>query len=110
MVKIVISFYNEWIIKEVVFFFVMLIESEEEVFVENDNFFGSLMNLLVCIIGVNSICFSVEIEVCIVELVFNIMIKICLNFEILFVWFKFYYYGLYDVKYVDGYDKFMGKI
>jgi hypothetical protein len=68
--------------------FATLLDSEEEDFVENDNFATSLMNLLVRITGVNSIRLGRETEVEIVELSFNITTKIRLDPEILPVWFK----------------------
>ncbi|VBB75466.1 Putative protein of unknown function [Podospora comata] len=107
--KIATSSYNEWIIKEAVLFFATLIESEEEAFVENDNFSGSLTNLLVRITGANSIRLSAEIEARIVELAFNITTKIRLNPEILPAWFKSHHHGPHDAKHVDDHDKFTGK-
>lgn len=109
MAKIATSSYNEWIIKEAVLFFATLIESEEEAFVENDNFSGSLTNLLVRITGANSIRLSAEIEARIVELAFNITTKIRLNPEILPAWFKSHHHGPHDARHVDDHDKFTGK-
>ncbi|KXJ92651.1 Retinoic acid induced 16-like protein-domain-containing protein [Microdochium bolleyi] len=86
--KIATSSYNEWIIKEAVLFFATLIESEEEAFVENDAFAGSLTNLLVRITGQNSIRLGSDTEVRVVELAFNITTKIRLEPEILPTWFK----------------------
>lgn len=86
--KIATSSYNEWIIKEAVLFFATLIESEEEAFVENDSFAGSLTNLLVRITGQNSIRLGSDTEVRVVELAFNITTKIRLEPEILPTWFK----------------------
>ncbi|KAK3935873.1 Retinoic acid induced 16-like protein-domain-containing protein [Diplogelasinospora grovesii] len=86
--KIATTSYNEWIIKEAVLFFATLIESEEEAFVENDNFSASLTNLLVRITGANSIRLGADTEARVVELAFNITTKIRLDPEILPAWFK----------------------
>ncbi|KAH7032750.1 Retinoic acid induced 16-like protein-domain-containing protein [Microdochium trichocladiopsis] len=86
--KIATSSYNEWIIKEAVLFFATLIESEEEAFVENDEFAASLTNLLVRITGQNSIRLGSDTEIRVVELAFNITTKIRLEPEILPTWFK----------------------
>ncbi|KAK4229793.1 Retinoic acid induced 16-like protein-domain-containing protein [Podospora fimiseda] len=108
--KIATSSFNEWIIKEAVLFFATLIESEEEAFVENDNFSGSLTNLLVRITGANSIRLSADIEARIVELAFNITTKIRLNPEILPAWFKSHPPQLsQDGKPLPDHDKFTGR-
>ncbi|KAG8426700.1 hypothetical protein J3459_007876 [Metarhizium acridum] len=86
--KIATSSYNEWIIKEAVLFFATLIESEEEAFVENPTFSGSLTNLLVRITGVNSVRLGLDTESRVVELAFNITTKIRLDPAILPAWFK----------------------
>ncbi|KAH8879568.1 hypothetical protein GQ53DRAFT_849545 [Thozetella sp. PMI_491] len=86
--KIATTSYNEWIIKEAVLFFATLIESEEEAFVENENFSASLTNLLVRITGANSIRLGADTEARVVELAFNITTKIRLGPEILPAWFK----------------------
>ncbi|KAK4467152.1 Retinoic acid induced 16-like protein-domain-containing protein [Cladorrhinum samala] len=107
--KIATSSFNEWIIKEAVLFFATLIESEEEAFVENDSFAGSLTNLLVRITGANSIRLSADIEARIVELAFNITTKIRLNPEILPAWFKSQHQVPQDGKPLDEHDKFTGR-
>ncbi|KAK3995599.1 Retinoic acid induced 16-like protein-domain-containing protein [Cladorrhinum sp. PSN332] len=108
--KIATSSFNEWIIKEAVLFFATLIESEEESFVENDNFSGSLTNLLVRITGANSIRLSADIEARIVELAFNITTKIRLNPEILPAWFKSHPPQLsQDGKPLPDHDRFTGR-
>ncbi|KAK2594164.1 hypothetical protein QQS21_008103 [Conoideocrella luteorostrata] len=86
--KIATTSYNEWIIKEAVLFFATLIESEEEAFVENPTFSGSLTNLLVRITGVNSVRLGLDTESRVVELAFNITTKIRLDPAILPAWFK----------------------
>ncbi len=88
MAKIATTSYNEWIIKEAVLFFATLIESEEEAFVENENFSASLTNLLVRITGANSIRLGADTEGRVVELAFNITTKIRLDPNILPAWFK----------------------
>ncbi|KAK4162789.1 Retinoic acid induced 16-like protein-domain-containing protein [Cladorrhinum sp. PSN259] len=108
--KIATSSFNEWIIKEAVLFFATLIESEEEAFVENDSFSGSLTNLLVRITGANSIRLSADIEARIVELAFNITTKIRLNPEILPAWFKSHPPQLsQDGKPLPDHDRFTGR-
>ena len=86
--KIATSSYNEWVVKETVYFFATLIESEEEQFVENEAFASSLTNLLVRITGANSIRLDTDTEARIVELSFNITTKMRLAPEILPAWFK----------------------
>jgi len=86
--KIATSSFSEWIVKEAVLFFATLIESEEEAFVENDNFSASLTNLLIRITGANSIRLGADTEARVVELAFNITTKIRLEPEILSAWFK----------------------
>ncbi|KAK4446874.1 Retinoic acid induced 16-like protein-domain-containing protein [Podospora aff. communis PSN243] len=86
--KIATSSFSEWIIKEAVLFFATLIESEEEAFVENDNFSASLTTLLVRITGANSIRLGADTEARVVELAFNITTKIRLEPHILSAWFK----------------------
>ena len=86
--KIATTSYNEWIVKEAVYFFATLIESEEEQFVENEAFASSLTNLLVRITGANSIRLDTDTEARVVELSFNITTKIRLAPEILPAWFK----------------------
>lgn len=86
--KISATSYNEGIIREGVALFATLIDSEEEDFVENEEFSTSLMNLLVRITGVNSIRLGRDTEVEIVELSFNITTKIRLDPEILPIWFR----------------------
>ncbi|KAK4191279.1 Retinoic acid induced 16-like protein-domain-containing protein [Podospora australis] len=108
--KIATSSFNEWIIKEAVLFFATLIESEEEAFVENDSFSGSLTNLLVRITGANSIRLSADIEARIVELAFNITTKIRLNPDILPAWFKSQHQVSQDGKMLlDNHEKFTGR-
>jgi len=86
--KIATTSYNEWIVKEAVYFFATLIESEEENFVENEAFASSLTNLLVRITGANSIRLDTDTEARVVELSFNITTKMRLAPEILPAWFK----------------------
>ncbi|RGP78474.1 retinoic acid induced 16 [Fusarium longipes] len=86
--KIATTSYNEWIIKEAVLFFATLIESEEEAFVENQTFSGSLTSLLVRITGLNSVRLGLDTESRVVELAFNITTKIRLDPSILPAWFK----------------------
>lgn len=107
--KIASSSLNQWIIKEAVLFFASLVESEEEAFVENENFSASLTNLLVRITGANSIRLSPDTEARIVELAFNITTKIRLSPEILPAWFKLQQNGLPDAKVQDNREKFAGR-
>lgn len=109
MAKIASSSLNQWIIKEAVLFFASLVESEEEAFVENENFSASLTNLLVRITGANSIRLSPDTEARIVELAFNITTKIRLSPEILPAWFKLQQNGLPDAKVQDNREKFAGR-
>ncbi|OAA56532.1 Retinoic acid induced 16-like protein [Niveomyces insectorum RCEF 264] len=86
--KIATTSYNLYIIKEAVYFFGTLIESEDDAFVENETFASSLTNLLVRITGANSIRLDSETETKVVELAFNITTKIRLQADILPAWFK----------------------
>jgi hypothetical protein len=109
--KIATSSYNEYIVKEAVLFFATMIESEEEAFVENDNFSASLTNLLVRITGVNSIRMGSDTEVRVMELAFNITTKIRLNPDILPAWFKTHNPSAPASadKQEDEHEKFTGK-
>ncbi|KIH92003.1 hypothetical protein SPBR_09106 [Sporothrix brasiliensis 5110] len=86
--KIAASSYNLNIIKEAVYFFGTLIESEDDAFVESETFASNLTNLFVRITGANSTHLDVETETKVVELAFNITTKIRLRPEILPAWFK----------------------
>lgn len=86
--KIAATSYNLYIIKEAVYFFGILIESEDDAFVENETFATSLTNLFVRITGANSIHLDAETETKVVELAFNITTKIRLRPDILPAWFK----------------------
>ncbi|KAK0636387.1 Retinoic acid induced 16-like protein-domain-containing protein [Bombardia bombarda] len=107
--KIATSSFNEWIIKEAVLFFATLIESEEEAFVENDNFSASLTNLLVRITGANSIRLGADTEARVVELAFNITTKIRLDPDILPAWFKSPQTTSQSGKQLDDHEKFTGR-
>ncbi|KAI0159944.1 Retinoic acid induced 16-like protein-domain-containing protein [Hypoxylon sp. FL1284] len=108
--KIATTSYNEWIIKEAVLFFVTLVESEEEAFVESDAFSASLTNLLVRITGANSIRLGPDTEVRVVELAFNITTKLRLEPRILPAWFKARPSGQGgDEKSTDQREKFAGR-
>ena len=107
--KIATISYNEWIVKEAVLFFATLVESEEEAFVENDNFSASLTNLIVRITGANSIRLGVDTESRVVELAFNITTKIRLDPDILPAWFKAQQSALPQRKERDAHEKFTGK-
>ncbi|ERT00586.1 hypothetical protein HMPREF1624_01812 [Sporothrix schenckii ATCC 58251] len=86
--KIAATSYNLNIIKEAVYFFGTLIESEDDAFVESETFASNLTNLFVRITGANSIRLDVETETKVVELAFNITTKFRLRPEILPAWFK----------------------
>ncbi|CAK7223238.1 hypothetical protein SBRCBS47491_005140 [Sporothrix bragantina] len=86
--KIAATSYNLNIIKEAVYFFGTLIESEDDAFVESETFAANLTNLFVRITGANSIHLDLETETKVVELAFNITTKIRLRPEILPAWFK----------------------
>lgn len=86
--KIAATSYNLDIIKEAVYFFGTLIESEDDVFVENDVFASSLTTLLVRVTGANSIRLDDETEIKVVELAFNITTKIRLKPDMLAAWFR----------------------
>ncbi|KAL1910553.1 hypothetical protein Sste5344_003449 [Sporothrix stenoceras] len=86
--KIAATSYNLNIIKEAVYFFGTLIESEDDAFVETDMFASNLTNLFVRITGANSIRLDMETETKVVELAFNITTKIRLRPKILSAWFK----------------------
>lgn len=89
--------------------FATLIESEEEDFVENDSFSGSLMNLLVRITGANSIRLGSDTEVEVVELSFNITTKIRLDPDILSAWFTTQDREDTSEVGLDAHEKFTGK-
>jgi hypothetical protein len=107
--KIATTSYNEWIVKEVVYFFATLIESEEEPFVENDAFASSLTNLLVRITGANGIRLDTDTESRVVELCFNITTKIRLAPEILPAWFRTRQSTGGKGQPEDSHDRFAGK-
>ncbi|CAK7265571.1 hypothetical protein SEPCBS57363_001651 [Sporothrix epigloea] len=86
--KIAATCYNLNIIKEAVYFFGTLIESEDDTFVESDTFAANITNLFVRITGANSIHLDQETETKVVELAFNITTKIRLRPGILTAWFK----------------------
>lgn len=86
--KIAATSYNLNIVKEAVYFFGTLIESEDDAFVETETFASNLTNLFVRITGANSIHLDLETETKVVELAFNITTKIRLRPEILPAWFK----------------------
>ena len=86
--KIAATSYTLYIIKEAVYFFGILIESEDDAFVENEAFATSLTNLFVRITGANSIRLDAETETKVVELAFNVTTKIRLRPDILPAWFK----------------------
>ncbi|TWU77620.1 hypothetical protein ED733_007977 [Metarhizium rileyi] len=109
--KIATTSYNEWIIKEAVLLFATLIESEEEAFVENSTFSGSLTNLLVRITGANSVRLGLDTESRVVELAFNITTKIRLDPTILPAWFKTPQFAANQNSLQDGHvrDRFAGR-
>lgn len=107
--KIATTSYNEGIIREGVAFFATLIDSEEEDFVENDAFSSNMMNLLVRITGANSIRLTLETEVEVVELAFNITTKIRLDPEILPAWFTTQQRNDSTDGSQDSHEKFTGK-
>ncbi|CAK7269769.1 hypothetical protein SEPCBS119000_003739 [Sporothrix epigloea] len=86
--KIAATCYNLKIIREAVYFFGTLIESEDDAFVESDTFAANITNLFVRITGANSIHLDQETETKVVELAFNITTKIRLRPDILPAWFK----------------------
>ncbi len=86
--KIAATSYNLYIIKEAVYFFGTLIESEDDAFVEAETFASSLTNLFVRITGANSIRLDRDTETKVVELAFNITTKVRLRPDILPAWFK----------------------
>ncbi|RDL34337.1 Uncharacterized protein BP5553_07465 [Venustampulla echinocandica] len=107
--KIATTSYNEGIIREGVAFFATLIDSEEEDFVENEVFSSNMMNLLVRITGANSIRLTLETEVEVVELAFNITTKIRLDPEILPAWFTAQQRSDTADDSQDAHEKFTGK-
>jgi len=107
--KIATSSFSEWIIKEAVLFFATLIESEEEAFVENDNFSASLTTLLVRITGANSIRLGADTEARVVELAFNITTKIRLEPNILSAWFKSPQNITQEGKLLGDHERFTGR-
>ncbi|KAK0720314.1 Retinoic acid induced 16-like protein-domain-containing protein [Lasiosphaeris hirsuta] len=107
--KIATSSFSEWIIKEAVLFFATLVESEEEAFVENDNFSASLTNLLVRITGANSIRLGADTEARVVELAFNITTKIRLDPDILPAWFKSQQNSPQEERQLGDHEKFTGR-
>ena len=86
--KIAATSYNLNIVKEAVYFFGTLIESEDDAFVETELFAANLTNLFVRITGANNIHLDTETETKVVELAFNVTTKIRLRPEILPAWFK----------------------
>lgn len=105
--KIATTSYHEAIIREAVTFFSTLIESEEEDFLESNDFSQSLMNLLIRITGANSIRLSSETEIEVVELAFGIAAKIRLQPEILPAWFRETHDAL-NVQ-LGAHEKFAGR-
>ncbi|TQS35077.1 hypothetical protein Golomagni_04513 [Golovinomyces magnicellulatus] len=85
--EIAVSSHNEGIIRESVAIFATLIESEEEGFVENQNFSKSLMRLLTQITGAQIPNLGLDLEIEVVELSFNITTKIRLDPDVLPAWF-----------------------
>lgn len=77
--RIATTSYNKGIVKEAVGFLSTLIDSEEEDFMENYASSAALMNLLIRITGVNSIRLGLDAEINVVELAFNITMKIILD-------------------------------
>ncbi|KAH8589353.1 Retinoic acid induced 16-like protein-domain-containing protein [Bisporella sp. PMI_857] len=107
--KVATTSYDEPIIREGVAFFATLIDSEEEDFVENENFSNSLMNLLVRITSGNSVPLGSDTEVELVELSFNITTKIRLDPEILPAWFSAHEGRNDEEGLADAHEKFTGK-
>ncbi|KAI9731276.1 MAG: hypothetical protein M1818_007901 [Claussenomyces sp. TS43310] len=106
--KIATVSYSEPIIREAVGFFSTLIESEEEDFLDDEDFSQSLMNLLVRITGANSIRLGLDTEVEVVELAFGIAAKIRLQPEILPAWFRTHEEDSSD-GHIGEHEKFAGK-
>ncbi|KAF2763312.1 hypothetical protein EJ05DRAFT_33759 [Pseudovirgaria hyperparasitica] len=78
---------NEGIVREAVALFAALIDSEEEDFLENENFSRSLMNFIGRTSTSGTVIIGEDVESEIVELLFGIAAKIRLQPEILPVWF-----------------------
>ncbi|RKF82192.1 hypothetical protein GcM3_027023 [Golovinomyces cichoracearum] len=85
--EIAVLSHNEGIIRESVAIFATLIESEEEGFVENQNFSKSLMRLLTQITRAQIPNLGLDLEIEVVELSFNITTKIRLDPDVLPAWF-----------------------
>lgn len=85
--KIASTAYNEGIVREAVTVFGALIDSEEEDFLESDQFAQALMTFIGRIVGSGSMVVGEDTEAEIVELLFGISAKIRLQPEILPVWF-----------------------
>ncbi|KAF2497730.1 hypothetical protein BU16DRAFT_482925 [Lophium mytilinum] len=85
--KIASTAYNEGVVRDGVALFGALLDSEEEDFLENDQFAQSLMNFIGRIVGSGSMVVGEDTEAEIVELLFGISAKIRLQPEILPVWF-----------------------
>jgi hypothetical protein len=89
--------------------FATFIDSEEEKFVQNDNYSKSLMNLLVRITGANSIRLGSDTELEVIELAFNITTKIRLDSEVLPAWFTARQRDDSTDDGQDEHEKFTGK-
>jgi hypothetical protein len=85
--KIASTAYNEGIVRDAVAVFGALIDSEEEDFLESDQFAQALMTFIGRIVGSGSMVVGEDTEAEIVELLFGISAKIRLQPEILPVWF-----------------------
>ncbi|OCK82903.1 hypothetical protein K432DRAFT_323349 [Lepidopterella palustris CBS 459.81] len=85
--KIASTAYDEGIVRDAVAVFAALIDSEEEEFLESDQFAQSLMTFIGRIVGSGSMAVGEDTEAEIVELLFGISAKIRLQPEILPVWF-----------------------
>ncbi|OCL13463.1 hypothetical protein AOQ84DRAFT_310524 [Glonium stellatum] len=85
--RIASTAHNEGIVRDAVAVFGALIDSEEEDFLENDQFAQALMTFIGRIVGSSSMVVGEDTEAEIVELLFGISAKIRLQPEILPVWF-----------------------
>jgi len=85
--KIASTAHHEGIVRDAVALFGALIDSEEEDFLENEQFAISLMNFIGRIVGSGNMAVGEDTEAEIVELLFGIAAKIRLQPEILPIWF-----------------------
>ncbi|KAF2205284.1 hypothetical protein GQ43DRAFT_407850 [Delitschia confertaspora ATCC 74209] len=85
--KIAATACNEGIVRDAVAVFGALIDSEEEDFLENEQFAQALMNFIGRISGSGNMGLGEDTEAEIVELLFGISAKIRLQPEILPIWF-----------------------